>query len=112
MQTTSVFAVMFTALWLAALIAFIPWVQKTRHPDSKPLGAYLIFLAVFTITSYAIYLVILALQGAVWPGLLETGLVHAIVVIIVCFLPAFLLASWMIARKPPKAPPLDDSGAA
>jgi hypothetical protein len=107
MQAGTVFGVIFTGLWLAALIAFIPYVAKKRHPDSKPLGAYLTFLAVFTIVSYGIYLLVLALQNALWPELLLSGMMPAIVVVVVCFLPAFLLASYMISRKPPTAPPLD-----
>ncbi len=107
MQVGTVFSLIFTGLWLAALIGFIPWVAKTRHPDSKPLGAYLTFLAVFTIVSYGLYLLVLALQSTVWPDILFTGMLPAIVVVVVCFLPAFLLASYMISRKPPVAPSLN-----
>ena len=107
MQVGTVFSLIFTGLWLAALIAFIPWVANKRHPDSKPLGAYLTFLAVFTIVSYGLYLLVLALQSAVWPDVLFAGMAPAIVVVVVCFLPAFLLASYMISRRPPTAPSLD-----
>jgi hypothetical protein len=108
MQTTSVFLIMFGAFWLAALIAFHPWVQRTRHPASKPLGAYLTFVVVFTVMSYGIFAAIVALQDNFWPGLLQAGILPAMIVIVVCFLPSFVAASVLIARRPSKAPPVDE----
>lgn len=84
----------------AILVVAIPYVRRLRHPDQKPLAAYLIFVSVFVTTAVVLYssLAWLALKlgveaalGNTWPALLFLVLV---------LLPAIALASWQ-ARKPP-----------
>jgi hypothetical protein len=85
---------------VAILAAAVPYVGRIRHPDKKPLAAYLIFVSVF-VTAAVVFLTLLAwlasrlglvsLLGDPGPALLFLALV---------FLPAVALATWQ-ARKPP-----------
>ncbi|ESR23438.1 hypothetical protein [Lutibaculum baratangense] len=99
----------FVALWGIALIAFIPHVRRNRHPESRPVGAYLSFVTVFSVAAYLIFGAILAIATGVWPGMPLGNWLAAIIVLLIVFVPSFLLATAMIRRRPPKAPPLDDA---
>ncbi len=98
MQTTSVVAVMYAGLLLSAIIALHPYVMRRRHADLHQTTAYLLFVAVLTIVSSAIFFVVTYLSDRFFPGLLETGLVAPFVVMIVALLPGFLAANWYVAR--------------
>ena len=88
------------AVWLLLLIAAVPYVRRIRHPDQRPLAAYLIFVTVFG-------LALLILAAAVGWLLSLFELDHllgdpfaAVVVVALVSVPAFIVASWQ-ARKPP-----------
>ena len=107
MQTATLLSLVFGVLWFVALLAFIPYVARTRHPESKPLGAYLSFVTIFSLVAYGIFGGILALDRTIWSALPLESIVAASVVLVVTFVPAFFAASWMISTKPPRAPSLD-----
>lgn|GEM_PF-1042463 len=107
MQSATILSLAFGVLWLIALLAFIPYVARTRHPESKPLGAYLSFVSVFSLVAYAIFGSILAIENSIWPSLALGNGVVAVIVLIATFVPAAFAAGWMIATKPPRAPSLD-----
>lgn len=99
--------IVFIGLWAVALLVFIPYVRNQRHPDSRPLGAYLSFVIVFTVAAYLIFAAMVAVIS-IWTGLpLEHWLV-ATLVLIVTFVPPFFLATAVIRLKPSIAPRLDD----
>ncbi len=109
MQGETILSLVFGGLWLVMLVAFVPYVARTRHPASKPLGAYLSFTTIFTLVAYAIFGGILAVHGSVWPDMPLDGWIAAVVVLIVSFVPAFVAAAWMISKRPPRAPSLEDA---
>jgi hypothetical protein len=91
-------------VWAVALVVAWPYVARIRHPASKPVAAYLIFVIVLS----AAALVVFAL---LWELALALGIVRslgsplwAVPFLILVFLPAFLMASWQ-ARKPPRRSP-------
>ena len=82
------------------LVGAIPYVLHIRHPQQKPLAAYLIFVSLFVIISLVLNTVLLWLASKL--GLLAAlnELAPAILFLILNFLPAFVIARWQ-ARKPP-----------
>ena len=109
MQSATLLSFVFGVLWFVALLAFIPYVARARHPESKPLGAYLSFVTIFSLVAYVIFGGILAVDSTNWASLPLESVVAAAVVLIAAFVPAFLAASWMISTRPPRAPSLDDA---
>jgi hypothetical protein len=97
-----------TTLLLGAgmLVAAIPYVQRIRHPQQKPLAAYLIFVSVFLVIASVLFRLFLWLAaGTGLEGALDdTG--PALLFIALVFLPAVAVAAWQ-ARKPPwrRGPP-------
>lgn len=90
-------------LWGAIMIGAIFYTQDQRHPDSKPLAAYLIFITVFSAAAFVIFsclTVLLAVAGLT--ALLDNPLASAVFLLAV-FGPAFLLGRWQL-RKPPRRP--------
>ncbi|MGF1594001.1 MAG: hypothetical protein ACFCUW_12010 [Kiloniellaceae bacterium] len=91
------------ALWGAIMIGAIFYTQEARHPDTKPLAAYLIFITVFSAAAFFIFsslTVLLAMADLT--ALLDNPLVAAVFLLAV-FAPAFLLGRWQL-HKPPRRP--------
>jgi hypothetical protein len=107
MQSSTLLSLVFGVLWFVALLAFIPYVSRIRHPESKPLGAYLSFVTIFSLVAYGIFGGIIAVDSTIWTSLPLESVFAAALVLIVTFVPAFLAGSWMISTKPPRAPSLD-----
>lgn len=82
------------------LVAAIPYVGHIRHPEQKPLAAYLIFMSVFVVVAIMLFSLLgsLVLQLELSQMLDRPG--PAVLFLVLVFLPAILLASWL-ARKPP-----------
>jgi len=85
---------------LIVLVAAIPYVARIRHPQQKPLAAYLIFISAF------ILIAVLLFNLFAWLAIsLELGAVlgrpgPALIFLALVLLPAIALATWL-ARKPP-----------
>lgn len=93
------------SLWGAFMMAAIFYAQEARHPDAKPLAAYLIFTSVFSLVAFVIFAgLLLLLQGLNLTERLEHPAAAAVFLVAV-FLPAFLLGRWQL-RKPPRRDPL------
>jgi hypothetical protein len=84
----------------AILAVAIPYVTRIRHPEQKPLAAYLIFVSVFVTAAVVLYSLLawLAVKLGMQAALGNTG--AALLFVVLIFLPAIALASWQ-ARKPP-----------
>ncbi|MGB7934622.1 MAG: hypothetical protein WCH04_20830 [Gammaproteobacteria bacterium] len=84
----------------AILGVAIPCVMRIRHPEQKPLAAYLIFVSVFVTATVVIYSLLawLAVNLDLEAALGHTG--PALLFLVMVLLPAIALASWQ-ARKPP-----------
>jgi quinol-cytochrome oxidoreductase complex cytochrome b subunit len=99
-----------TDVAVGALIAVVilalslPYAQRARHPSTKPLAAYLIFVTVFVVVGFVLFVAL------VWIGtgldLLEhePNLLAGLVLAVLVAVPAFFAARWQI-RKPPRQPP-------
>lgn len=91
-------------VWLALLGLALPYVRRAKHPDVKPLAAFMMFVILFSLVGALLFLALSWLA-------LETGraaaLGHplgALVFLALVFLPAFLLARWVIKRPPLNRP--------
>ena len=84
----------------AILAVAIPYVTRIRHPEQKPLAAYLIFVSVFVTAAVVLYSMLawLALKLGMESALGNTG--PALMFLVLVFVPAIALAGWQ-ARKPP-----------
>lgn len=95
------------AFGLAALLAAGCWpaAQMVRHPDHRPLAAYLVFVSVFALSAAALFTAIIAVARAA--GLLEamSGGGAAALILIVILIPAFFAARWVVRRPPMRRRP-------
>ncbi len=90
-------------LWALFLIAAIAYTQRERHPASKPLAAYMIFVIAFSVTAFVIFATaIFLLQLSGYTAVLDSSVAAALFMILV-FGPAFLVGRWQL-RKPPRRP--------
>lgn len=93
------------ALWAAFLVAAIFYTRRARHPEARPLATYLIFVVVFTVSSFMIFgALTYLLQAFDQVSVLANPMVAALFLFLV-FVPAFLVARWQL-RKPPHRPRL------
>lgn len=89
-------------LGLAAL-----YVRRARHPQLKPLAAYLIFVMVFTVAAFVLFGVLTYLaEASGWLWVLDRPAGAALFLVLV-FAPALALARWQIRRPPRQASPPD-----
>lgn len=83
------------------LIAAWPYTQRVRHPAVSPVAAYVIFVVTFAAMASVLF-------GMVTDLLYSTGssttLRHPIGALGLTLVPGFLLASWLIQRRPRRAP--------
>jgi hypothetical protein len=92
------------ALWGAFMAGAVFYTQEARHPETKPLAAYLIFVTIFSVVALAIFGGLTAvLRGLGQTDLLEEPLSVAVFLAAI-FLPAFFLGRWQI-KKPPREVP-------
>ena len=88
------------AIALALLGAAIPYVARIRHPDQKPLAAYLIFVFLFAIVAAVTFGLLAWLITTLGFGPSLEDPIGAAIFLLVVFAPAFAVARWQ-ARKPP-----------
>ncbi len=91
------------ALWAVFLIAAAFYTRRARNPRTRPLAAYLIFSAIFTMNSFAVFAVIIVVLGALGRTQMLADPTAAAVFLFVVFVPAFLVARWQL-HKPPRPP--------
>ncbi|MBX6368381.1 MAG: hypothetical protein IRZ04_10375 [Rhodospirillales bacterium] len=85
----------------------VPYVGRIRHPASKPLAAYAIFVVVFSVASVLLFLVLWQIAEALGMAPMFKDAPGALLFLALVFVPAFLAASWQ-ARKPPQRMPRQD----
>ena len=85
---------------LVILTLAIPYVTRIRHPQQKPLAAYLIFVSVFVMASGILFTVVGWLVGMfeLESSLEEAG--GALLFLTLVFLPTIVISTHL-ARKPP-----------
>ena len=92
---------------IAILVIAIPIVIRIRHPQQKPLAAYLIFITVFVLIAFFLFsLLTLLITNAD----LETLLYEPLLVIlfhVLVFIPALAVAIWLAAKPPWRQGPPD-----
>ena len=91
------------ALWGAFMAGAVFYTQEARHPETRPLAAYLIFVTIFSGVALAIFGSLTSvLTGLGQIGLLEDPL-WAAAFLAAVFCPAFFLGRWQL-KKPPRRP--------
>jgi hypothetical protein len=91
---------------LIVLAVTIPIVARIRHPDQKPLAAYLIFMTVFMVAAMVLFSTLGWLTGMLGLGAVLSNTGPALILTILSVPPALALAIWQV-RKPPlrRGPP-------
>lgn len=89
------------ALWGAFMMGAIFYTQEARHPDTKPLAAYLIFVTVFSTAAFVVFGGLTVLLQVLGQAGLLSNPGAALIFLMAVFLPAFFLARWQL-RKPPR----------
>jgi hypothetical protein len=95
------------ALWAMLLAAAPLYTGQARNPQTRPLAAYLIFAALFTLVAAAIFAAIVVVVTATGHDALLAGPLAMSAVLVVMFVPAFAVARWQL-RKPPGRPERPD----
>jgi hypothetical protein len=90
-------------LWALFLIAAIFYTRPARYPKTRPLAAYLIFAAIFTMSSFVLFAVITAVLVALGQSDVLADPIAAAIFLLVVFVPALLIARWQL-QKPPHPP--------
>jgi len=88
------------ALWAVFLAVASLYTNRARNPRTRPLAAYLIFAATFTMSSFVIFVVIIAALSAFGRLQALTDPISAALFLVVVFVPPLLIARWQL-RKPP-----------
>ncbi|SIO47442.1 hypothetical protein SAMN05444722_2412 [Rhodovulum sp. ES.010] len=83
------------------LAACWPFAQRWRHPDQRPLAAYLIFASVLALVSAPPFWLISVLAQLLLPGGVPTAGLTAVAVALVS-LGAGVLAACRVVRRPPR----------
>lgn len=91
------------AFWAAFLFAAAYYTRRGRHPRMRPLAAYLIFGTVFIVASFTLFAAAIVLIGSFGQERALGNPIVATIFLLLVFVPAFLLAHWLI-RKPPRPP--------
>lgn len=93
------------AIWLALLVLAVPYVRRAKHPDVKPLAAYMMFLILFSVVSSVLLLALswLAMGTGLAPAVARP--LGALVFLALVFVPGFLAGRWLIRRPPIQRPP-------
>lgn len=91
-------------VWLGLLLLAIPYVQAARHPEAKPVAAYMIFLTVFSVGAYVLFAALIVLIGAAQGSEFLATPLAAALVFVLSAMPAFWIARWQI-KRPPRRPP-------
>ncbi len=92
------------ALWLVFLLAAIPYVRTARHPATKPLAAYLIFVLAFSAVAAVVYALLGFAFAAADAGWFIRTPVGAVIFLFAVFVPGALIGHRLI-RKPPRRSP-------
>src|SRR3546814_14347689 len=98
------------SLWGAFMLGAIFYTQEARHPDTKPLTAYLAFATMFTLIAAAIFGGLMLLVQALDA---DDRIEHPLALLAVqatVFVPAFLLVRRQTLRLP-RPPPVHAHGA-
>lgn len=87
-------------LWAIFLIGAYFYTLREKHPETTQLAAYLIFIMIFSAVAFVIFTgIVLLLVARDQVGLLESAL-PSLLILLLAFIPAFLVARWQL-RKPP-----------
>lgn len=105
-------SLVFLLAFVVALLLSVPYVARIRHPRSRPLAAWLIFVCNFALVTGLVYFGLvelwLTLAAPAWRGA-SGPLMGLVVVAVGC---GFGVARWQVRRPPrrqadPAEPPPD-----
>lgn len=84
---------------VALLAAAIPVVASVRHPDQKPLAAYLIFITVLVVVTIVLFNILVWISAILKLGIDATTGEGFVILFVLALVPALMLAIWQ-TRKP------------
>lgn len=90
--------------WLAFLLLAIPYALKARHPETKAVAAWTIFVLSFTVIAATIYAVLIIVAASTGIGHWIQTAAGALAFLFLIFAPALILATYIIRRPPRRRP--------
>ncbi len=87
-------------VWILLLLLAIPYVRRQRHPSTKPLAAYLVFVSVFSLCAGALFYAATSAVTALALAEEVATVGGAAAFLSFVFVPAFLVARWQVRRPP------------
>jgi len=99
-------ASMVPPLLIAALVLIlaVPYVRRFRHPESRPVAAYLIFVLAFLAGAAVLYGILTTLLFVFGVGHVLSTVRGAAVFLVLDLVPPLILAHYLIRRPPREAP--------
>jgi prolipoprotein diacylglyceryltransferase len=88
------------AVWLILLALAFPYVRRARHPQSKTLAAFLLFVTLFSVVGATLFYVLTGVAVALGRAEALNNPLWALLLVAMTFIPAFLAARWIIKRPP------------
>jgi hypothetical protein len=91
-------------IWLILMALAVPYVRRAKHPETKTLAAFLLFVMLFSVVSAALYFVLSWVVVKTGSAAALANPFWALLFLALVFLPAFLSARWLIKRPPWRRP--------
>jgi len=88
------------AAWIVLLLAAWPYVQRVRHPATKMLAAYLVFVSTFSLVAGALFIGLTWLMGLTRIGRAADTPIGMVVFLALIFGVALLSARAYLERPP------------
>ncbi|MBU2533806.1 MAG: hypothetical protein KKB37_13785 [Alphaproteobacteria bacterium] len=93
-------------IWFLVLVLAIPYVGWARHPDSKPLAGYLIFIAIFSALSWISFSLLSILIDPFIDRQAANLDAIRIIIFVLSILIGVAVAHWQISKPPRVGPPI------
>lgn len=92
---------------IVLLVAAAVYTTWAKHPDTRPLAAYLIFVLPFSATAFVIFAASITLLQLAGKLDFLAHPVSAVLLVLIIVVPAFIVGRWQLG-KPPRSRRLPD----
>ena len=90
--------------WVAFLVLAVPYVMWAKHPATKPLAAYLIFVTIVSVAGWVIYSLVTVLLAGLLAPEAQGQPALPIAAFVLSLVLGIILAHWQIRKAPRESP--------